>query len=337
MWLSPANFLPMYLAQAAIAATGTIPAYLIARRLFDSRTGLFAALLYAVYPEFAFLPTRPVPEFAFVVGGLWLIWVYLRLSDDARTSRGLTRFGFWFGGVSGVMLLIKESTVVVIAAALLGLIWKQRKAWRGALVTCSYIAVIVGVVLSPWIVRNWVVQDRFIPLRTGYGYNLWIGNNPAATGSARTESGDFVPTSLPPDYAEYLRQFRPVDEQECDDFYAQEAFKFIAAYPGRFVELCAARLWYMLTWVPLHPLARNWIYRGSYILLCAVALPAIYLLAKRRRLDPIFPLLMILTLAMYVPVMVQPRYRIMVVSCLLILASALLSGFVSWKSPKPSD
>jgi 4-amino-4-deoxy-L-arabinose transferase-like glycosyltransferase len=331
MWLARANFVWLYLAQAAVSALGVWPAYQIARRLFDSRAGLIAALLYAGYPELAYLPVRPVPEFAYVAGGLWAIWLYYRLIDAGAGGRAPTRIVIGCGLLCGVLLLIKESALLLLAAILLALIWRGRSWWKSA----AWIAVMVLAVLSPWLVRNAVVQERFIPLRTGYGYNLWIGNNPAATGLARTEEGDWVVTSQQPEYAEYLRANLPAREYERDEFFGREAIRYIVAHPARFGELCAARLGYLIGFVPGHPLTASWFYRGPYLLLCALALPTVYLLWRARRLDPVFPLIWLFTILMYVPVMVQPRYRVLVIATLLVLIPGLLSGALPWRTAKP--
>jgi 4-amino-4-deoxy-L-arabinose transferase-like glycosyltransferase len=325
MGLWPTNFLGLYLAQAIVAASGVIPAFLVTRKLFSPRAGYIAAALYAIFPELIFATTRPVPESLFVVGGLWILYLYLQIADEPPESRGCSRPLLGFAILSGAMLLLKESSLMIIGAAIVALLWKRRHNVSAILHRTVWILAIVAVILSPWIARNWIVQDRLIVLRTGYGMNLWIGNNIAATGSDRTVTGDFLPDSLPLEYGAYIRDHLPADEQARDDFYLREALSFVRDYPVRYLELCAHRLWYMLAFVPMHPLAQNGVYKLSYLVLLVLALPSLFLLIRRRALDPFFPWLFAATLAMYVPVLVQPRYRIFLVTCLLLLVSDLLS------------
>ncbi|MCX6601731.1 MAG: hypothetical protein NT025_09255 [bacterium] len=59
----------------------------------------------------------------------------------------------------------------------------------------------------------------------------------------------------------------------------------------------------------------------SYLFLLAFAVPGFVTAYRRRMLDPIVPLIYLGYLAFYVPVIVLPRYRIIPVLMLLLLAS----------------
>jgi hypothetical protein len=92
------------------------------------------------------------------------------------------------------------------------------------------------------------------------------------------------------------------------------------------------RLTYFLWFDPTHPIARSKVYRLSYLLLLAFAVPGLLMASHRRALDPIVPLVYLGYLAFYVPVIVLPRYRIVPVLLLLLMASyAFVSGFAWWQ------
>src|SRR5205823_6068560 len=52
--------------------------------------------------------------------------------------------------------------------------------------------VIAFVCLAPWTVRNYRVFGRIVPVCESGGINLWIGNNPAATGDDRYPVADII-------------------------------------------------------------------------------------------------------------------------------------------------
>jgi hypothetical protein len=52
--------------------------------------------------------------------------------------------------------------------------------------------------MSPWAIRNYIVHNRLLFAESTVGYNLWIGNNPAATGTGKYSLGisDYSPMRI---------------------------------------------------------------------------------------------------------------------------------------------
>jgi 4-amino-4-deoxy-L-arabinose transferase-like glycosyltransferase len=323
-FISPHSFLPQYVAQALIAASGIVPAYLIGAKMYSGRTGWIFAVLYTVYPELVYVHSRPVPEFAYVVIALWMIYLYVVLLEKSAGSDSAMKISLLLGLITGVGLMTKEGTGVVFGAIVLAIALKKKPFFL-SLKSHILPAVLVAVVcLVPWTVRNWIVQGRFIPLRTGAGMNLWVGNHPGGTGTPRTLDGKYSRYELPPDYAARFFSALPDDEQERDDYYKAEAMRFIREDPARYLNLCAKRLGYFLWFDPTHPLAKNTVYRLSYLLLLVFTIFGTVLALRANRLDIILPIILLGYLALYVPVMMLPRYRIIpIVLMLLVSAYAL--------------
>ncbi|MFZ5433448.1 MAG: glycosyltransferase family 39 protein, partial [Calditrichota bacterium] len=321
IWLSSANFLPMYIAQAVVAATGCIPAYLVGKRFFTHQVGLIFATFYAIYPEFVYLHSRPVSEFLYVVLALWLLYGYTLLRDDDPKSRTSFRRSLWLGLLFGVTILVKEgATVLLTVIALSLLIAKRPRATVLRRSVVPMVAVAVLVVL-PWTIRNYVAQGKFIPIRTGFGYTLWVGNHPGGNGLLWLENGSKTQDDLPEDYKAYVDRNLPNDEQARDSFYFSEVGRFIRSNPLHYADLCLRRLGVYLWFDPTHPLAQNIIYRISYILTLVLAIPGIILAIRRKQMDPIFPLTYFGYLLLYVPVLVLPRYRIIPLLVLLLMSA----------------
>ena len=45
------------------------------------------------------------------------------------------------------------------------------------------IAVVASALVAPWIVRNWFALGGFVPVRSNFGLELVMGNNPHANGT----------------------------------------------------------------------------------------------------------------------------------------------------------
>jgi 4-amino-4-deoxy-L-arabinose transferase-like glycosyltransferase len=316
----------MFAIQAIIAASGCLPAYLVGKRMFNDRAGLLFSLAYAIYPEMIFVHSRATPEFLYIVICLWLLYIYLRLQQSDVWTSGCLRDAWVMGTLTGIGLLVREGVLIVAGAAGLALLIQKRPI--GAVIRRIVVPVTLAcaTILVPWTIRNWVVQGHFIPLRSAYGLNLWMGNHAEATGTDKTMDGGYQMSRLWEKNKDYYARVIPQDEYGRNQFYRAEALRYIRTHPVHYLELTAKRLWYYLWFDPTHPLAKNLIYRVSYIFLLIIAIPGVILAVRRRELDLTFLIMFGGFLLLYVPVIVLPRYRIIPVLMLLIMASYFVAN-----------
>jgi hypothetical protein len=109
-----------------------------------------------------------------------------------------------------------------------------------------------GVVVTPWIVRNYKVFGTFVPLRSNFGLELWLGNNPEANGKTYSFDWDDPSDSfirLHPYASGYERDHLM---QVGEIRYMQDKFhlarEWIITHPRRFTALTLRRL--RLFWLP---------------------------------------------------------------------------------------
>jgi hypothetical protein len=113
-------------------------------------------------------------------------------------------------------------------------------------------AAVVTVLLTPWIVRNYVVLGGFIPLRSNLGLELFIGNNPQANG--RTFATSFDDLNSPTrDWHPFTSAAERTRLAEMGEYaYMRQkqatAMRWMAANPRRTAELTARR--FVLYWLP---------------------------------------------------------------------------------------
>ena len=126
-------------------------------------------------------------------------------------------------------------------------------------------------ILAPWSIRNTYVHGKFVPVSTQGGIQLYISNNPHATGVMVLDQA----------YVDRTRAQRFVNFREADrdKLFQKEAIEFIRANPFRFFELCLIRvveLWKLYS--PRVPLSNSLVVIGSF----GVALPFFLLQLIRR-------------------------------------------------------
>ncbi len=314
-----------------MAATGCIPAFLVGRELYTARVGILFAGAYAFYPEFAYLHSRPVSEFMYVVMVLWIVYLYLRLCRLELSSPRLPQLALLTGLLGAAAVLVKEATLVFMLMMAVALLVKRRTILRTTVRILLPLAAGGLIGMAPWIVRNAIVQHQFIPIRTGYGVTMWLANHHGASGTSRLPDGRDIIYFMDSTYMAALNARLPADEQARDRVYRAEVKQFIHDSPLEYVQLCGKRALYYLWFDQTHPIARNPVYRLSYVLLLLLAIPGGILAYCQRELDPLVPLVYFGYLTFYMPVLVLPRYRIIPVLMLLLMASYAVNRFSEWR------
>ena len=84
------------------------------------------------------------------------------------------------GTAMGLLSLTNAS--YALAYPLIVLIALRQLDWRRRVLGIGICCISFAIVLSPWAIRNFVAFDRFIPVRGGTAYYLWLGNQPDAFG-----------------------------------------------------------------------------------------------------------------------------------------------------------
>jgi len=158
-------------------------AYLIGRKLFSRGAGLIAAAVLAVFPGQVFSPTLLMSE----VPATFLVATFVCLVAYFAVDSLSWRLAAAVGAFIGLISFVRGETIFL--ALPLVVVWAV--ATRSVASGLRYGAVALaatGLVISPWVVRNWVTMGYPILMSTGSGENLIAGHWSGADGK-----GSFVP------------------------------------------------------------------------------------------------------------------------------------------------
>jgi hypothetical protein len=148
--------------QAVAGASTIVAAWWLARAATDRpRAGLLAAALVACWPSLVLYTASAHLETVFIAALLWSL---------VLLARGSTLGG---GIALGLTILVRPFAVPVVA--FVGL---ARRSWRAAVV----VGAVVIAVQVPWVVRNAVVLDAFVPSSTNAGDTLCIDHRDEGNG-----------------------------------------------------------------------------------------------------------------------------------------------------------
>lgn len=286
--------------------------YQIAQELFNQQQiSVVAALATACYPPLIFFS---------VVG----------LSETLFIAMLLGAFLFWYRGrfaIASVFAVLAILTRPIFAVAPLLLIYFAIAIHRLSLAkTVRHLAVYVLVccgLMWPWWMQNYQRYGYFVPLTAGFGYTLYIGNNPLNTSGGgnlgidyRTEKFDKINN--------------PADR---DAAMRKAAISYIEAHPKKFIELAGLKFMRMWRPWPANKGYSSWrdivIYLIIYIPL--YVLSALGLFLKRQHLLRLSPILLFCVGYTMIIMVLEGtiRYRLPLEPFLLIFAAVPVSRLLS--------
>jgi len=236
---NPLSFWIVIFLQAIISALTCIVIYLIALKMFHRKAAMIAGIISVIYPSFILNTARIVPE-TFFTFWLSLTVLHLLLLREVPSLKNQL--------ISGVLLGITllNSNVIVPVIPFIG-IWLFLLAgtWREKVKKALLVIATAFLIVSPWVIRNYIVFKEFPLMKTTLGVNLWLGNNPRATGTFFLPSGEPMDAILP---EAWYKGFA-FSETEQDKILYDEAMVYINKNPQHYARLLLKRLYYF-TWFP---------------------------------------------------------------------------------------
>jgi 4-amino-4-deoxy-L-arabinose transferase-like glycosyltransferase len=223
-------------AQALLGVLTCFAVIVLANLIGGARSALIAGILAAVHPYFIYQSGLLLTE---NLAMLWTPLIILFFLKAFQTGRLIS--GALFGMFSGLAALTRSVYLMlplglIIIAIIVGFKNKRQ-------LLCSMRASCVGVVflivaIAPWIVRNWLLFDRLMPITTGSGITM-LQQAMRAAGY----EGDEYREKL--DY--YLRTYfngrrTPLEEVAADDEMRNIAKRMILANPGGYAGNFGANL-----------------------------------------------------------------------------------------------
>jgi 4-amino-4-deoxy-L-arabinose transferase-like glycosyltransferase len=182
----------------AFSAFTCWPIYAIGAKVFGRKYGLAAAWIWVVFPMSLFFSTVWVWDTAL---STLMLTIIIAATLEMRGSESL-RSWLGYGALWAAGAMVNASVLSVLPPLALWAIWPLRRQLMpaGKLLAASSLIFIVGI--TPWTIRNYAVFHKFIPFRSNFALELWLGNNPAVPDSW---SPWLHPNDDPSEAAKYAR------------------------------------------------------------------------------------------------------------------------------------
>lgn len=141
--------------------------YLLGRKLFSARIGLYAATMWACYP-FAIYATLYI--------GTETMFAFFLLSFLLLLLHGIERERSEMFALAGIILglaTLTRGTTQFLPIIIPGLWFVWRGTLKSWFANCALLILSCLVVILPWSLRNYVVTHDLIPVATAGGVFLW--------------------------------------------------------------------------------------------------------------------------------------------------------------------
>ncbi len=215
------------------SALTCIPLFLIGKKCFSEKVGVWTAWMWAVLPSVMFWCTRWVWETSLAALLLTVIfWLTLQLEE---TEAGRVWVGF--GLLWGVAALTNTSLLAFLPAS--GL-WAWRRRWKKgkrSLAGVVLASVFFAATIAPWLLRNYETFGEFIFIRSNFGAELRLGNGPGADGM-------WMQWNHPSQNIVEMRRYTQMGELAYVSARKREAMEFIREDYGRFIWISIKRFIY---------------------------------------------------------------------------------------------
>jgi len=270
-----------------------IPIFHVGKRVASLGVGAVAAWLWALFPGAIMIPFEWIWDTSLsALLAATLLWATLELADSDRL-RDWCGYGLLWG-----FTLMTNPSLGSLLPFLLG--WAAYRARRRAATAPSTrsvpwlqkLALALGLAILccvPWTLRNFVVFNRLVPLRSNFSLELYIGNN-----ENYDDKRPRFPGPITKD-RETVRYFH-MGETAFMDEERRKAMTFIVSHPRVELILFADR--FAAFWTGLPNALQNFLATDSWLvralMLCAIlsgmgALAGISVLVRRHS-DYTFPL-----------------------------------------------
>ncbi len=218
----------------------TIVIYYIAKTTINRSVGLLSAIEFAFYPPAIWHSINTIWNTALSTF-LIAVLVFYFLNTYQRLNNGKSV-------VCGVLMGLTALTNPIIMAfypfCFLWLYTKLRNSAANVFMYITLMTISFIITLSPWLVRNYIVFDKFILVKGTLGVELRLGNNPNATGSFEMK-GD---NALHPTFSKKeMVLFNELKEVGYVKYSSREALNFMIKNPLKILSLSANR--FSLFWL----------------------------------------------------------------------------------------
>ena len=250
----------LMLFNSLIGALTPLFAYLIARKISgetEARLSALAALIFlpAVFSVITFSGSAIYQTVALAV-------IYYMIS---AVKEGRMKYLVISGILSGILVLLRSEFLllgtILLFVMLLYFRKKNNLKFSKLILPALFTFLSFTVIITPWIIRNTLLFDKYVPIVSHPWHEIWRGNNPYSSGGAIAYNGKkmWINKDMFPEIIEKLDAI-PITgnfELQADSVFKEEVKAFWNENPSKVLFLGLKRMFFLWTVDIYTPRARD--------------------------------------------------------------------------------
>jgi hypothetical protein len=233
---TPSSIIATLALNSVSSALTCVPVFLLARRCFSPRVAKWAGWGWAFSPYGIYYGA----DWAWSTCLVTLLLAVLFLWSITLEGSGNVREWLAFGAMGGFAALPEPVVLAVIPLLGLWTCWRRLRNRKPWLIPMTAAALGAIAIMAPWFVRNYETFHQFIPIRSGFGLELYIGNS--------ADSLHWVDRSLHPNHSDAeLSEYATRGELAYMAHKSEQGKQYIRNHPGQYVYRVARRIIYIWT------------------------------------------------------------------------------------------
>ena len=244
---SKASVIVLMTVNAAFVAMTVLPVWEIACRCFSRKVASISVWMWALWPFTLPLSRRiwvsALAAFLFTM--IFALTLRMRGIGEKLQPLDATatpRLWLLLGLLWGVLAISMASFLVFMPVSFLWLLWPAwqepgRPQFKKHLQRAILAVVLCIAFMTPWMIRNALVFHKFIPMRSNFGVELYLGNGPQSTGIV--DNFEYPATNQ-----SQLYLYRHLGEIAYCHLRGEEAMAFIRAHPLHYAADSLLRIGY---------------------------------------------------------------------------------------------
>jgi len=217
------------------SALTSFPILFLGRKLFGETAAVVGGWIWAFAPAAIYFPVVWVWDMSLsalaLTAALWLCYK-IENRDDLKSWSLL-------GFVWGFAVLVNAAILSLLPGSLAFALYSRRSRGSAWLKPGGLALLAFAITIAPWIIRNEILFHGQVVLRSSFGLELWLGNNPEVPD---TWTWWLHPTGSRKEYQEFFRVGEVAYMQEKKT----AAIQFIKSHPTEVLRFQAHR--FLETW-----------------------------------------------------------------------------------------
>ena len=281
--------------------------FVLGKQVFHERVGLLASFIFAFYPAALHFSVQKIGYITlFVLLSLLLLQQIIKVSTTPSMTTSVS-----IGVLIGVTSLVNPVIFAFWPFAVLWLCWTGQTSWQRRLTHAAAIVFCLAVTITPWLVRNYLVFDRFVFIKPNFTREMVLGNY-GADALSQSES----------------QMSHEADDAAMSAFYRQKALRLVLKEPARIIRKTVDRAVKYWTRIKTTSLSEKLAGAGYYLILL-LGLAGIWAYRQDQHAQLLVIFLLTMPLPFYLTWVVMFRYRFPIELVLILFASYAV---VSWLS-----